>query len=116
MTQKGRFLFVIHHLGVILTLCTLDALVTFILCLKLCTDEVCIIVNNQCIIHIMIILFVHGGWLSALEGQKCIVSVIFLDFYWICIRKLGGCVLDNYWSLEALEPCQTHCKAFKIEN
>jgi hypothetical protein len=77
MTQKGRFLFVVHNLGIILTLRTL----AFILCLKLCTDEVCIIVNNQCIIHIMIILFVHGGWLSALEGQKCIVSVIFLDFF-----------------------------------
>ena len=33
-----------------------DAIVTFILCLKLCTDEVCIIVNNECIIRIMIIM------------------------------------------------------------
>jgi hypothetical protein len=31
-----------------------------------------------------------------------------------CAWWLGGCGLGNYWSQEAMGPCQTHCKTFKI--
>ena len=41
-------------------------------------------------------------------------SYVWILLHWRCAWVLGGCVLGNYRSLEAMGPCQTHCKAFKI--
>ena len=53
------------------------------------------------------------------EGASRARNAAFWSYFWIfldqrCAWWLGGCGLGDYWSLEAMGPCQTHCKTFKI--